>query len=165
VRSSAGLHGARGSSGTARSGFPPPPAPPSTDYSPAAPERASRRRRPGLLGAPRPLPPRRRSTLSPPFFFPLLPPFSGGGEIGGEIPMGGAVQGDEGWGSIYRAARLGFQANGWTAAILGIRAQGHAAPIRLGRWGDGHGGRRGSPAPTRCVTRRKKSRGVKGCGG
>jgi hypothetical protein len=38
-------------------------------------------------------------------------------------------------GSIYRAARLGFQANGWTAAILGIRAQGHAAPIRLGRWG------------------------------
>jgi hypothetical protein len=56
--------------------------------SPAAPGWASRRRRPGLLGAPRSQPPQRRSTLSPPFFFPLLPPFSGGGEIGGGNPHG-----------------------------------------------------------------------------
>jgi hypothetical protein len=110
--------------------------------------------------------PGRPPLFLPSFSFPLPLPFSGGGDWiwMGKKPGGGGT-GMEDWGSIYRAARLGFQASGWTAAILGIRAQGHAAPIRLGRWGDRHGGRRGSPAPTRCVTGRKKSRGVRGCGG
>jgi hypothetical protein len=76
--------------------------------------------------------------------------------------LGGAVRELRlGLGSYRRPTRV-WSPRG-TAEILGVRAQGHTARIRW--WGDGHGGRRGSPAPTRCVTGRKKSRGERGCGG
>jgi hypothetical protein len=47
----------------------------------------------------------------PPFLLPLLPPFSGGGEIGGKIPMGGVIQGGGPTVWLYRAA-LGFPGRG-----------------------------------------------------
>jgi hypothetical protein len=50
-------------------------------------------------------------------------------------------------GFIWRRG-LGFRGR-WTAAISGIRAQGHAAPIRLGRYGGGDGHGRCSALPPR----------------
>jgi hypothetical protein len=117
------------------------------------------RRRPGLPGA------QGSCTASPPLLR-LLPPSPllllslVAANLGVKF-LGGAVRELRlGLGSYRRPARV-WSPRG-TAGILGVRAQGHAARIRW--WGDDHGGRRGSPAPTRCVTGRKKSRGERGCG-
>jgi hypothetical protein len=138
-------------SGMARSSLPPPPAPPSsTNGSPGwfrdeAPSAGSKRGGSGLLhGRP----------LFLPSFFPLLPPFSGGGEIGGKIPMGGAVQGGRCGGTLQGGA-LGFASAIKRWRSLGVRAHGHAA--RIGR--DGavlHGA--GCYRAGEVVTGKKKSR-------
>jgi hypothetical protein len=65
----------------------------------------------------------------PLFLLPLLPPFSGGGEIGGKIPMGGAIQGGRCRGILYGGA-LGFASALKRWRFLGVQAHGHAARIR-----------------------------------